>query len=59
MIEVINLEKLSNDGYKATQNDPNESTPPIILHTHSLGIIRFTSSYVIQGVSSNGFEFNV
>ena len=62
MIEVINLEKLSNDGYKQPANDPNESTPDNITHAQ-LRYNTFTSSYVIQGVavsgSSSTFEFTV
>lgn len=62
MIEVINLEKLSNDGYKQPANDPNESTPDNITHCQ-LRYNTFTSSYVIQGVavtgSSSTFEFDI
>lgn len=62
MVEVINLEKLSNDGYKQPANDPNESTPDNITHCQ-LRYNTFTSSYVIQGVavtgSSSTFEFTI
>ena len=62
MIEVINLEKLSNDGYKQPANDPTSSTPDNITHAQ-LRYNTFTSSYVIQGVAVTGasstFEFTV
>lgn len=62
MIEVINLEKLSRDGFKQPANDPNKITPDNITHAQ-LRYNTFTSSYVIQGTAVSGsnstFEFNV
>ena len=62
MIEIINLEKLDNDGRKQPANDPTSSTPDNITHCQ-LRYNTFTSSYVIQGVAVTGasstFEFTV
>ena len=62
MIEIINLEKLDNDGRKQPANDPTLSTPDNITHCQ-LRYNTFTSSYVIQGVAVTGasstFEFTV
>lgn len=62
MIEIINLDKLSNDGYKQPANDPTSNTPDNITHAQ-LRYNTFSSSYVIQGVivtgSSSTFEFTV
>jgi len=62
MIELVNLDKLSNDGYKQPANDPTSSTPDNITHAQ-LRYNTFTSSYVIQGVfvvgSSSSVEFTV
>ncbi|MBL0108965.1 MAG: hypothetical protein IPP52_17230, partial [Ignavibacteria bacterium] len=46
MIEIINLEKLDNDGRKQPANDPTSSTPDNITHCQ-LRYNTFTSSYVI------------
>ena len=53
MIEIINLEKLDNDGRKQPANDPTLSTPDNITHCQ-LRYNTFTSSYVIQGVAVTG-----
>ncbi|MBK6773441.1 MAG: hypothetical protein IPG78_15190 [Ignavibacteria bacterium] len=62
MIEIINLEKLDNDGRKQPANDPTLSTPDNITHCQ-LRYNTFTSSYFIQGVAVTGasstFEFTV
>lgn len=62
MIEIINLDKLSNDGFKQPANDPTSNTPDNITHAQ-LRYNTFSSSYVIQGVvvtgSSSTFEFTV
>ena len=62
MIEIINLEKLDNDGRKQPANDPTSSTPDNITHCQ-LRYNTFTSSYVVQGVAVTGasstFEFTV
>ena len=62
MIEIINLEKLDNDGRKQPANDPTSSTPDNITHCQ-LRYNTFTSSYVIQGVAVTGasstFEFDL
>ncbi|MBK7447835.1 MAG: hypothetical protein IPJ45_17795 [Ignavibacteria bacterium] len=62
MIEIINLEKLDNDGRKQPANDPTLSTPDNITHCQ-LRYNTFTSSYVVQGVAVTGasstFEFTV
>ena len=62
MIEIINLEKLDNDGRKQPANDPTSSTPDNITHCQ-LRYNTFTSSYVIQGVAVTGasstFEFTI
>lgn len=62
MIEIINLDKLSNDGYKQPANDPTSNTPDNITHAQ-LRYNTFTSSYAIQGVvvtgASSTFEFDI
>ncbi len=62
MIEVINLEKLDNDGKKQPANDPTSNTPDNITHAQ-LRYNTFTSSYVVQGSvvtgASSTFEFTV
>ena len=62
MIEIINLEKLDNDGRKQPANDPTSSTPDNITHCQ-LRYNTFTSSYVIQGVAVTGasstFQFTI
>ena len=62
MIEIINLEKLSNDGFKQPANNPGVATPDNITHAQ-LRYNTFSSSYVVQGSaiynSSSTFEFDI
>ena len=62
MIEVINLEKYSPDGYKMPANNPSYVFPDNVTHAQ-LRYNTFTSSYVVQGTAVSGsnstFEFDL
>lgn len=62
VIEIINLEKLSRDGFKQPTNDPSASSPDKVTHAQ-LRYNDFSTTYKIQGTavynSSSTFEFSV